>query len=62
VPAFVIEADKQLQTSYSLLLPPSHFRTDDKVMMRLNNQQKILRLGRRLMTTDEFSQYEVCQA
>ena len=62
VPAFVIEADKQLQTSYSLLLPPSHFRTDDRVMMRLNNQQKTLRLGRRLMTTDEFSQYEVCQA
>ena len=61
VPAFMIGEDEQLQTSYSLLLPTSHFQTDDKVVMRINNQQKTLRLGRRLMMSDEFIQYEVLQ-
>ena len=61
VPAFIIGEDEQLQTSYSLLLPTSHFQTDDKVVMRINNQQKTLRLGRRLMMSDEFIQYEVLQ-
>ena len=61
VPAFIIGEDEQLQTSYSLLLPTSHFQTDDKVVMRINNQQKILRLGRRLMMSDEFIQYELLQ-
>ena len=61
VPAFVIGADEHLQTSYSLLLPTSHFQTDDKVIMRINDQQKSLRLGRSLMVTDEFSQYEGVQ-
>lgn len=62
MPAFVIGEDKQLQTTYSLLLPPSHFKTGDKVMMRISKQQKTLCLGRRLMTSDEFIQYEVLQA
>ena len=61
VPAFIIGEDEQLQTSYSLLLPTSHFQTGDKVVMRINNQQKTLRLGHRLMMSDEFSQYEVLQ-
>lgn len=61
VPAFIIGEDEQLQTSYSLLLPTSHFQTDDKVVMRINNQQKTLRLGRRLMMSDEFIQYEILQ-
>ena len=61
VPAFVIGADEHLQTSYSLLLPTSHFQTDDKVIMRINDQQKSLRLGRSLIVTDEFSQYEGVQ-
>jgi hypothetical protein len=30
-------------------------------MMRINTKQKTLRLVRRLMMTDEFSQYEVAQ-
>ena len=62
VPAFVIGDDKRLQTAHSVLLPTSHFQTDDKVIMRINDQQKFLRLGRSLMMTDEFSQYEVMQA
>lgn len=61
VPALVIGADEHLQTPYSLLLPTSHFQTDDKVLMRINDQQKSLRLGRILMVTDEFSQYAVVQ-
>ena len=61
MPAFIVGENEQLQTSYSLLLPTSHFQTDDKVVMRINNQQKMLRLGRRLMMSDEFIQYEVLQ-
>ena len=62
VPAFVIGDDERLKTAHSVLLPTSHFKTDDKVIMRINDQQKSLRLGRSLMMTDEFSQYEVMQA
>ncbi|MDE4454993.1 hypothetical protein [Psychrobacter sp. DAB_AL62B] len=62
VPAFVVGGDEHLQTTDSLLLPTSHFQTGDKVTMRINDKQKSLRLIRRLMTTDEFSQYEVVQA
>ena len=61
VPAFVIGDDEQLQTDCSLIVPTSYFQEGDKVMMRINTKQKTLRLGRRLLTTDEFSQYEVVQ-
>ena len=61
IPALVVGDDEQLQTVYSLLLPTSHFQTGDRVIMRINNKQKTLRLVRHLMTTDEFSQYEVVQ-
>ena len=61
VPAFVIGDDEQLQTGCSLIVPTSYFQEGDKVMMRINTKQKTLRLGRRLLMTDEFSQYEVVQ-
>ncbi|WP_188032870.1 hypothetical protein [Psychrobacter sp. ANT_WB68] len=61
VPAFVIGDDEQLQTGCSLIVPTSYFQAGDKVMMRINTKQKTLRLVRRLLTTDEFSQYEVVQ-
>ncbi|SLJ85429.1 hypothetical protein [Psychrobacter sp. DAB_AL43B] len=62
VPAFIVGGDECLQTADSLLLPTSRFQTGDKVMMRIKDKQKSLRLIRSLMTTDEFSQYEVVQA
>lgn len=62
VPAFVIGDDEQLQTAGSLIVPTSHFQAGDKVMMRIHSEQKTLRLGRRLLATDEFSQYEVVQS
>ena len=61
VPAFVVGGDEQLQTTCSLIVPTSHFQVGDKVMMRINTKQKKLRLVRRLMINDEFSQYEVVQ-
>ena len=61
VPAFVIGDDEQLQTGCSLIVPTSYFQEGDKVMMRINTKQKTLRLVRRLLMTDEFSQYEVVQ-
>ena len=61
VPAFIIAGDDQLQTTCSLIVPTSHFQTSDRVIMRLNNKQKSLRLLNSLLVTDEFSQYEVVQ-
>jgi hypothetical protein len=61
VPAFMIAGDEQLQTTCSLVVPTSHFQTSDRVIMRLNNKQKSLRLLNPLLVTDEFSQYEVVQ-
>lgn len=61
VPAFVVGDDEQLQTPSSMIVPTSHFHVGDRVMMRINTKQKTLRLVRRLMMTDEFSQYEVAQ-
>lgn len=61
VPALVVGGDEQLQTVCSLIVPTSHFQVGDKVMMRIDSKQKTLRLVRRLMMNDEFSQYEVVQ-
>ncbi|WP_201619715.1 hypothetical protein [Psychrobacter maritimus] len=61
VPAFVVGDDEQLQTPSSLIVPTSHFQVGDRVIMRINTKQKTLRLVRRFMMTDEFSQYEVAQ-
>ena len=61
VPAFVVGGDEQLQTTCSLIVPTSHFQVGDKVMMRINSKQETLRLGQRLLMTEEFSQYEVEQ-
>ena len=61
VPAFILGRDKRLQTTGTLIVPTSYFQTDDRVIMRIDTKQTLLRLGRRLLITDEFSQYEVAQ-
>ena len=61
VPAFILGKDEKLNTTGTLIVPPSYFQIDDRVVMRIGNKQTSLRLGRRLMMTDEFSQYEVAQ-
>lgn len=61
VPAFIVGKDEQLQTIASLIVPTPHFKTNDRVVLRINNQQTSLRLLSRLLITDEFSQYEVVQ-
>ena len=61
VPAFMIAGDDQLQTTCSLIVPTAYFQPSDRVIMRLNNKQKSLRLLHPLLVTDEFSQYEVVQ-
>ncbi|QOD12265.1 hypothetical protein IEE84_10300 [Psychrobacter sp. 28M-43] len=61
VPAFILGKDEKLNTTGTLIVPPSYFQTDDRVVMRIGNKQTSLRLGRRLMMTEEFSQYEVAQ-
>ena len=59
VPAFILGRDEQLQTTGTVIVPTSYFSTNDRVIMRINNKQTSLRLGQRLLFTDEFSQYEV---
>lgn len=61
VPAFMIGGEDALQTVCSIIVPTSQFQSDDRVMMRLHNKQKSLRLLQCLQSTDEFSQYEVVQ-
>ncbi|WP_372812055.1 hypothetical protein, partial [Pseudoalteromonas nigrifaciens] len=61
VPAFILGKDEQLQTTGTIIVPPSYFQANDRVVMRIGNKQTSLRLGRRLMMTDKFSQYEVAQ-
>lgn len=61
VPAIIIGKDDELQTISSLIVPSSYFQTNDRVVMRINSKQTPLRLGRRLLTTDKFVQYEVAQ-
>ncbi|WP_201596002.1 hypothetical protein [Psychrobacter vallis] len=59
VPAFMLGRNEQLGTIGTLIVPNAHFQVNDKVIMRISNKQVPLRLGRRLLITDEFSQYEV---
>lgn len=59
VPAFILGRDEKLQTTGTIIVPTSYFQTNDRVIMRINNKQTPLRLGQRLLVTDEFSQYEV---
>ncbi|TXD98498.1 hypothetical protein ES754_06230 [Psychrobacter frigidicola] len=59
IPALLLAAEDTLQTTSSLLVPSYHFKTDDKVIIRLNDQQQRLRLQRSLLNTEEFTQYEV---
>ena len=61
VPAFILGKDSQLQTTSTLIVPSSYFQTNDRVVMRINSKQTALRLGNRVLMTDELSQYEVIQ-
>lgn len=59
VPALLLAREETLQTMCSLLVPSYQFKINDRVVIRLNDQQKSLRLQRRLLSTERFTQYEV---
>ncbi|MGO1400256.1 MAG: hypothetical protein ACTH23_02785 [Moraxellaceae bacterium] len=61
VPAFIVGKDEQIQTTASLIVPTSHFQVNDRVVMCVDNQQTSLQIVRSILTTHEFSQYEVVQ-
>lgn len=61
VPAFILGKNEQLKTTGTLIVPTAYFQKNDRVIMRINNNQTLLRLGSRLLVTDEFSQYEVAK-
>ncbi|WP_442069477.1 hypothetical protein [Psychrobacter sp.] len=61
VPAFILGREEELQTIGTMIVPTAYFQTGDRVIMRINAKQTSLRLGKRLLITDEFSQYEVVQ-
>lgn len=58
VSGFIIADDDDLQTGHSLLVPAYHFHEQDRIIVRVNNEQKSVRLQRCLLSTEEFSQYE----
>ncbi len=59
VPAFILGGEEQLQTAGTLIVPTAYFQSNDRVTMRINNKQTPLRLEKRVLFTDEFSQYEI---
>ena len=61
VPAFILGRDEQLKTTSTLIVPPSYFQNNDRVVMRIGSKQTPLRLGNKILMTDEFSQYEIVQ-
>ena len=58
VSGFIVADDDDLQTGHSLLVPAYHFHEQDRVVVRVNNEQQSVRLQRCLLSTEEFSQYE----
>ena len=61
MPALMIAGDKDLQTEFTIIVPPHHFQSNDKVMLRINDKQKTLCLQQCLINCEEFSQYKVVQ-
>ncbi len=61
MPAFIVAGDDELQTEYSVIVPSYHFKTADKVIIRIKDQQKMMRLTKCVLSTEEFSQYKVEQ-
>ena len=61
VPALLLGRDSSLRTGCSILVPSYQFKSLDRVIIRLQDKQKSLRLQRRLLTTERFSQFEVAQ-
>lgn len=58
VHAFLIDGDELNQQS-TLVLPRSHFKAGDFVLLRIDTKEVELRLERSLLTTDEIEQYEI---
>ncbi|WP_169392053.1 MULTISPECIES: hypothetical protein [Psychrobacter] len=59
VPALLLAAEESLGSNCSLLVPAYHFKAGDKVVIRLNDKQKTLRLQDSILSTEEFTQFEV---
>lgn len=59
VPALLLAAEAALDTDCSLLVPSYHFKSGDKVVIRLNDKQKTLRLQEVILSTEEFAQFKV---
>lgn len=58
VHAFLIDGDELNQQS-TLVVPRSHFKVGDFVLLRIDAKEIELRLERSLLTTDEIEQYEI---
>lgn len=58
VAALLIASRVDSQSKNTLVVPSHHFHTLDKVVIRIKNKQKTLRLQRCLLSTQTFSQYE----
>ncbi|WP_066804039.1 hypothetical protein [Moraxella oblonga] len=56
--AFLIDGDELNQQS-TLVVPRSHFKAGDFVLLRVDTKEIELRLERSLLTTEEIEQYEI---
>ncbi|WP_367108857.1 hypothetical protein [uncultured Psychrobacter sp.] len=61
VPALMVAGDQALQTAFTIIVPPYHFKPNDKVMLRIDDKQENLRLQECLINSRVFNQYKVMQ-
>ncbi len=58
VSSIMVAADADLQTKATLLVPPYHFQSHNRVILNIGELEKSLHLQRCLLSTNEFSQFE----
>lgn len=59
VPALLIAGNHKLGTKTTLMIPRYHFKTSDKVVMRIADKQTHILLKHKLFGTDDIEQYEI---
>lgn len=59
IPALLLVGETALETTLSLIVPSYHFRAEDNVILRLNNEQTSVRLQKSVFSTDKFTQYNI---
>lgn len=59
VPALLVSGNESLETKTTLIIPQYHFKTGDRVILRIGTKQTNLKLAANLMSTNDMQQYEI---